>query len=80
MVDKNASWRDDKLFPPSEITNLALLPVNIPTGGWQKLSDANQHVAVPGTVEEYTTTSDHPRTSDYLGVSCGIVTSTYPAT
>ena len=69
MVDKKAPWRDDHLFPPSEIKNLADLPVNPPTGGWQALNANNISVAVPGTVEEYTTTTDHPRTNDYLGVS-----------
>ena len=69
MVDKKASWRDDHLFPPSEIKNLADLPVNPPTGGWQALNANNISVAVPGTVEEYTATTDHPRTNDYLGVS-----------
>ena len=37
-LDKEASWQNDRLYLPHEITDLSLLPVNVPTGGWQTLS------------------------------------------
>lgn len=67
--DKAASWQNDHLFPPSEISDVSLLPVNIPSGGWQMLNASQKNVKVPGTVEEFTTTSDTPHVEDYLGVS-----------
>lgn len=68
--DKQAEWKQDKLFLPEEITNLSLLPVNPPTGGWEQLKPQHaKAVRVPGTVEEYFTTSDYPRPEDGVGVS-----------
>ncbi len=70
-LDKEASWQNDKLYLPDEATDLSKLPVNPPTGGWQRLEgnkDAVQ-VKVPGTVEEYMTVSDNPRPEHSIGVS-----------
>ena len=52
-LDTQASWKDDKLFLPDEV-DLAKLPVNPPTGGWEALSTAaGIPVTLPGTVEEH---------------------------
>lgn len=60
----------DRLFLPEEITGLSRLPVNPPTGGWERLQPRHARaVQVPGTVEEYLTTSDYPRPEDGVGVS-----------
>jgi hypothetical protein len=69
--DKEASWQNDQLYLPNEITDLALLPVNEPTGGWNVLTDkiGAVPVSVPGTVEEYLTRSDNPRPEHFTGVS-----------
>ena len=68
--DTEATWKDDKLYLPSEATDLSALPVNPPTGGWDRLSqELVTSVKVPGTVEEYLTTSDNPRPEDLAGVS-----------
>ena len=70
-LDKEASWQNDKLYLPDEATDLSKLPVNPPTGGWQRFEgnkDAVQ-VKVPGTVEEYMTVSDNPRPEHSIGVS-----------
>ena len=49
--DKQAEWKNDKLFLPEDATDLSLLPVNVPTGGWEQLNPANATaVQVPGTV------------------------------
>ena len=51
--DEQAAWKDDALFLPSEV-NLAKLPVNPPTGGWNALNDnAGIPVTLPTTVEEH---------------------------
>jgi beta-galactosidase len=63
-LDKGAKWEDDELFlPPADI---AKLPVNLPSGGWESL--AGREVSVPGTVEEYMTPGTGPA-GDYTGVS-----------
>ncbi|HTJ79854.1 MAG TPA: malectin domain-containing carbohydrate-binding protein [Rariglobus sp.] len=52
-LDTKAEWKNDPLFLPDEV-DLAKMPVNAPTGGWQTLSDqAGIPVTLPGTVEEY---------------------------
>jgi beta-galactosidase len=52
-VDKTAPWQNDKLFLPDEV-DLAKLPINPPTGGWDVLNDqAGISVTLPGTVEEH---------------------------
>lgn len=69
--DKEASWQNDRLYLPHEATDLSLLPVNSPTGGWQVLDNNPDAISVkvPGTVEEYLTVSDNPRPEDFRGVS-----------
>lgn len=50
--DKDAAWQDDPLFLPP--VDLAKVPANAPTGGWEALDKAAATAAaVPGTVEEY---------------------------
>ena len=67
--DKQAEWKNDKLFLPEDATDLSLLPVNVPTGGWEQLNPANAAaVQVPGTVEEYCTVSSRPSPDDGAGV------------
>lgn len=80
-LDKEASWQNDRLYLPHEITDLSLLPVNKPTGGWQVLDNNPNTVSVkvPGTVEEYLTTSDNPRPEDFKGVSWWYRKITIPA-
>lgn len=52
-LDPQASWENDALYLPDQV-NLAALPVNPPTGGWQQLSDtAGISVSLPATVEQY---------------------------
>lgn len=52
-LDEKAQWRWDKLYLPDEV-DLAKLPVNPPTGGWDALSDQTSiPVTLPGTVEEH---------------------------
>ncbi len=79
-IDKEASWENDRLYLPYEITDISLLPVNAPTGGWATL-DGNHGaiaVSVPGTVEEYTTGSKAPRPEDSKGVTWWYRTFTVP--
>lgn len=52
-LDTTASWQSDKLYLPDEV-DLAKLPVNPPTGGWNALTDQSGiPVTLPGTVEEH---------------------------
>ena len=80
-LDKEASWQNDRLYLPHEITDLSLLPVNRPTGGWQVLSNNPDAVSVgvPGTVEEYLTVTDNPRPENFRGVSWWYRKITIPA-
>jgi len=71
FLDREASWRNDKLFlPPVDINAIS---VNPPSCGWDKLDTVfNKKVSVPGTVEGYfwSTPGDSDKiTGDYLGVS-----------
>ena len=50
--DTAAKWKDDTLYLPSEV-NLATLPVNLPTGGWQVLDKNGLSVTLPATVEQF---------------------------
>lgn len=79
MVDKNAPWRNDHLYPPLEIKDLSLLPVNAPTGGWGALNASNMAVKVPGSVAEYTNHNPQPRPEHFLGVSWWYRTIDVPA-
>jgi beta-galactosidase len=66
-LDREASWKDDKLFFP--VPALDTLPVNPPSGGWDALATAKTvAVSVPGTVEEYLQTTPGPD-GDIVGVS-----------
>ena len=50
--DAGAQWTNDDLFLPP--VDLAKLPVNAPTCGWEGLGGQKaSNVSVPGTVEEY---------------------------
>ncbi|MBN1292054.1 MAG: hypothetical protein JXB48_09475, partial [Candidatus Latescibacteria bacterium] len=70
-LDKKAEWKNDTLFMPP--VNLANVPVNPPTCGWDRLhNDVGDHVAVPGTVEQYHWQDNgNPvgEAGDYRGVS-----------
>lgn len=51
-LDKSAKWIDDEIYLPP--FNLAAIPVNPPTCGWDKFSATfDKKVIVPGTVEGY---------------------------
>jgi len=50
--DTAAAWKNDTLYLPSEV-NLATLPVNAPTGGWQALDKQGVSVTLPSTVEQH---------------------------
>jgi beta-galactosidase len=65
-LDKNAKWENDPLFLPP--VDIARLPYNSPTGGWDALPSESHNVAVPGTVEEYLQHGDGPA-GDIKGVS-----------
>ncbi len=79
MRDTAASWEHDRLYLPEEITSMAHLPVNAPTGGWEMLTPENAvSVSVPGTVEEYLTTSKRPSPDDFKGVSWWFTTVSVP--
>lgn len=51
-LDHSALWYDDEIYlPPADVSQL---PVNPPTGGWEKLEGVERlMVDVPGTVEEH---------------------------
>ena len=53
-LDTAASWKDDMLYLPDEV-NLAKLPINPPTGGWQALDgrEGDAIPTLPATVEQY---------------------------
>lgn len=52
-LDHAAIWANDDVYLPP--VNVAKLPVNLPTCGWEKLhhNDSLKKVSVPGTVEEH---------------------------
>ncbi len=52
-IDRAARYLDDRIYLPSE-ADLAALPVNPPTGGWDTLANADAlTVTLPTTVEEH---------------------------
>ena len=52
-LDQEALWKDDTIFLPEDVV-LAKLPVNAPTGGWEKLSDEKaMQVTLPSTAEQF---------------------------
>jgi beta-galactosidase len=51
--DRAASWENDSLYLPDDV-DLARLPVNMPTGGWEVLDTVRSlTVTLPSTVEEH---------------------------
>ena len=74
--DADAKWEDDELFLPP--VDVAKLPVNPPTGGWEALQSNARDVSVPGTVEEYLHPGNGPE-GDIKGVSWWVRTVTIPA-
>jgi beta-galactosidase len=51
--DREAAWKDDTLYLPAEV-KLDGMPVNPPTGGWQRLNgEQGIPVTLPTTVEEH---------------------------
>lgn len=64
--DEDAAWQDDPLFLPP--VDLAKVPANAPTGGWETLDKTATTAAVPGTVEEYLQKVSGPP-GDFTGVS-----------
>lgn len=51
-LDPDAAWQHDKLYAPP--VDISLLPVNLPTGGWNALNTApGVTVHLPATVEQY---------------------------
>ncbi len=70
MLDPEAEWEADKLYLPADLPNdLAELPYNAPTGGWESLQSSNSSkgVSVPMTIDEYF--FDGINTTTYEGVS-----------
>jgi hypothetical protein len=51
-IDNEASWQNDKLYLPDEITNIDNLPHNMPTGGWSVLDELGRDCHIPATIEE----------------------------
>jgi hypothetical protein len=53
-VDQHAEWKDDRIFLPEDV-DIAKLPVNVPTGGWEVLGKAADAIPVtlPSTVEQH---------------------------
>jgi len=51
-LDEEAHWKNDSVYLPP--VDIAAVPFNPPTCGWDGLDDADsKDVSVPGTVEEY---------------------------
>ena len=52
-LDTEAAWKNDTIYLPEDVV-LDRLPVNPPTGGWERLSNkAALTVSLPCTVEQY---------------------------
>jgi len=59
-VDEKAEWKNDRIYLPEDVQpggpgDIAALPVNAPTGGWEVLGAAPGAIPVtlPGTVEQH---------------------------
>src|ERR1035437_5424616 len=66
-LDEAAPWKDDTLYLPSEV-DVARMPVNLPTGGWEQLySLTTPEYTLPLVVEEIF--SKGQSTWTYHGVS-----------
>lgn len=57
-MDEKAAWKDDKLFPPSQV-DLGRIPTNEPTAGWGILESAGKPCKVPVTTEEMFSAGDN---------------------
>lgn len=69
-LDRDAEWKNDRIFMPP--VNMASVPVNEPTCGWDALALLAHDVSVPGTVEEYHWADNgnpNGTAGDYRGVS-----------
>ena len=69
-LDQSATWQSDSLFLPP--VNIANLPVNLPTCGWQKLKNQGKIISIPTTVEELfwnDNGNSFGASGDYVGVS-----------
>lgn len=65
--DTHASWKDDTIYLPED-ADLRKLPVNPPTGGWERLnSQTGIPLSLPSTVEQYFwgLTGFHPYHEEY---------------
>lgn len=53
-VDQHAEWKDDRIYLPEDV-DIAKLPGNAPTGGWDVLGKAPDAIPVtlPSTVEQH---------------------------
>ena len=52
-IDREAPWQNDKIFLPDDV-NLEVLPVNPPTGGWDRMAEGEgREVSLPATVEQF---------------------------
>lgn len=69
FLDKDAQWKNDPLYLPGDFSSIGELPYNPPTMGWKALRQGGISVSVPGTLEEYLTTSVQPQPTDQSGVS-----------
>ena len=75
--DAGAKWKDDVLFAPP--VDLATVPVNPPTGGWEQLdSPATIPCSVPDTAEGILGDGSGPKTA-VLGVTWWTTTLKLPA-
>ncbi|HSC53106.1 MAG TPA: glycoside hydrolase family 2 TIM barrel-domain containing protein [Phnomibacter sp.] len=81
-LDTSAKWQNDVLYTPP--VNIAVLPVNIPTGGWDALKNAKGiNVHLPATVEQFYWGSNgnaNGVAGNYLGVSWFSTNVNIPAT
>ncbi|HTN38023.1 MAG TPA: glycoside hydrolase family 2 TIM barrel-domain containing protein [Arachidicoccus sp.] len=71
-LDTAAKWEKDKLYAPP--VNIDEVPIHLPTGGWQFLTDnpTAKTVHLPATVEEYFWGANGDKfgvSGNYLGVS-----------
>lgn len=71
LSDEKAPWKDDEIFLPP--VDLAKLPTNAPTGGWETLASTGVAAEVPGTAQEFLSDGMGPVSGDNqrraLGVS-----------
>jgi beta-galactosidase len=51
-LDREAKWQDDALFAPGELPPLDQLPVNPPTGGWDRPEKLGVPCATPACIEQ----------------------------